>query len=127
MALDYKLEFSYNESSPSDPSVYIQLRRNTPVYQEHIDKEDYDILGDGNKHEFLTGLFNISGVVELSTRAYRIWLMKSPVFTWSEVLLPVLTFLADYYGEDELNQLPGSANPDGTGFTLEGPNQRRKL
>jgi hypothetical protein len=127
VAFDYKLEFSYNESTPSDSSVYIQMRRNTPVYQAHIDKEDYDILSDELKHEFLTGLFNISGVVELSTKAYRIWLMKSPVFSWEEVLLPVLYFTANYYGESTISELPGSASPNGTGFKLNTPVQRRKI
>ena len=127
MAFDYKLEFSYNESTPSDSSVYIQMRLNTPVYQAHIDKEDYDVLDEGLKHEFLTGIFNISGVVELSTKAYRIWLMKSPVFTWEEILLPVLYFTANYYGEGTISELPGSASPNGSGFQLGAPAQRRKI
>lgn len=127
MALEYKLEFSYDESTPSDSSVYIQLRRNTPIYQSHIYKEEYDILDEVEKNDFLTGLFNISGVVELSSKAYRVWIMKSPVFTWEEVLLPVLYFMADYYGESGIEQLPGSARPDGTGFTISTPTQRRSI
>ena len=103
------------------------MRLNTPVYQAHIDKEDYDVLDEGLKHEFLTGIFNISGVVELSTKAYRIWLMKSPVFTWEEILLPVLYFTANYYGEGTISELPGSASPNGSGFQLGAPAQRRKI
>jgi hypothetical protein len=127
MALDYKLEYVYDNSTPWDSSVFIHLRFNTPVYQDHINKEDYDILPVEKKHEFLTGLFNIAGVTELSTKAYRIWLMKSPVYSWQEVLEPVLYYLLFWYQESEFNKLPGSANTDGTGLTLEGPVNRRKI
>lgn len=127
MALEYKLEFIFDESTPSDSSVFIHLRENPPIYQSHIDKEDYDILEDDDKHEFLTALFTIAGVVELSTTAYRIWLMKSPVYYWSEVMNPILAYLKDYYGEDSLSQLPGSAQVDGQGFTLTKTSQRRKI
>lgn len=123
----YKLEFFYDESSPSDASVYIHMRDNPPIYQEHIDKEEYDILPAEQKHEFLTEIFNISGVTELSTKAYRVWLMKSPVFTWEEVLLPTLHYMKGYYSYDGIEPLPGSANVDGTGLTLSGPNNRRKI
>lgn len=127
MAFEYKLEFSYDETTPSDSSVYIQMRRNTPVYQGHITKEDYDVLDDTLKNAFLTGLFNISGVVELSTKAYRIWVMKSPVFNWQEVLEPLLYYVANFYGESRITALPGSAMIDGTGFKIESPIQRRKI
>ena len=123
--LRYRLEYTYDETIRSDTSVFIHLRQNTPIYQARIDKEDYDI--SANKHPFLTGIFNVSGVTEVSTKAYRIWLMKSPIYTWEEVLLPVLTYCAFWYQHDSLAQLPGSANPDGTGFTLPDPKQRRKI
>lgn len=127
MALDYKLEFVWEDDKPADSSVYIQLRRNTPIYQDRIDKEDYDILDADLKDEFLTGIFNVSGVVEVSTKAYRVWLMKSPVFTWEEVLSPVLNFMMTYYGEDTISSLPGSGTPAGGGFHLSSPIQRRKI
>jgi len=127
MAFEYKLEYVYQDETPADASVYIQMKRNTPIYQGRIAKEDYDILEDEEKNEFLTELFNIAGVVEISTQAYRIWVMKSPVFNWSDVLLPMLTYLTEYYGEDGYSDLPGSANPDGTGFTLESMNSRRPV
>lgn len=123
--LRYRLEYTYDETIRSDMSVFIHLRQNTPIYQARIDKEDYDI--STTKHPFLTGLFNIAGVTEVSTRAYRIWLMKSPIYTWEEVLYPVLWYCAFWYQHDSLAALPGSANPDGTGFTLPSPLQRRKI
>ena len=127
MAFEYKLEFTYDETTPSDSSVYIQMRRNTPIYQSHITKEDYDVLPDIQKNAFLTGLFNISGVVELSTKAYRIWVMKSPVFNWEEVLTPLLYYVANFYGESAITSLPGSAMIDGSGFKIDAVIQRRKI
>ena len=123
--LRYRLEYTYDDKIRSDTSVFIHLRQNTPIYQSRIDKEDYDITSQ--KHPFLTGLFNIAGVTEISTKAYRVWLMKSPIYTWEEVLYPVLWFIAYWYQHDSLAQLPGSANPDGTGFVLPDPTQRRKI
>lgn len=127
MAFEYKLEYTYDGSLPSDSSVYIHMRNNPPIYQAKIDKEDYDILPFVAKHPFLTGLFSISGVVELSSRAYRVWLMKSPVYNWDEVLLPSLYWIAGFYGESQISSLPGSANESGIGVTIELPVQRRKL
>lgn len=127
MSLFVKLEYVYDDETPADASVFIHLRRNPPIYQAHIDKEDYDILPDEEKNEFLTALFVIAGVTELSTSAYRIWLMKSPVYLWSEIIPPVLEYLRSYYSEADIQFLPGSANVDGTGFTLDKPGQRRKI
>ncbi len=126
MALKYKLEFNWDDKDPSDPGVYIQLKGfNPPIYQPHTDKEDYDVLAAEDKNDFLTGLFNIQGVVEVSTKAYRVWIMKAPQYDWEEVLVPVLTFIKDEFGESVLEELPGSGTTDGTGFTLASPLNRR--
>lgn len=125
MALQYKLEYVYGEDAPADDSVYIQLRVNPPIYRGWTDKEDYDVLPDEEKHPFLTGIFNIAGVTEVSSKAYRVWLMKSPVYSWQEVLDPTLYFIMNWYSESSLNQLPGSADPDGKGTRLATPDQRR--
>lgn len=121
----YKLEFIYDENAPADAAVFIQMRDNPPVYQDHIDKEVYEV--EGPQSDFLTGLFDVPGVVEVSVRAYRIWLMKSPVYTWKEVLEAVLAYLTSYYSYDSAEPLAGSANVDGTGFTLTGQSNRRKI
>lgn len=126
MALKYKLEFNWDDEDPSDPGVYIQLKGfNPPIYRPHTDKEDYDVLPAGEKNDFLTGLFNIQGVVEMSVKAYRIWIMKSSQYDWEEVLTPVLGFIRDHFGESSLEALPGSGNTDGTGFTLASSRNRR--
>lgn len=123
--LKYKLEYNWDTSEPADAGVYIQLRDNTPVYMSHTDKEDYDVLPDDEKHVWLTGLFDIAGVTEVSSRAYRVWIMKSPVYSWNEVLLPTLHFMKEQLGYDDIEELPGSAKPDGAGFILDDPKNRR--
>lgn len=125
MALQYKLEFLKDDEREADDAVYIQLRRNPPVYLDRIDKEDFDILDAGDKHIFAETLFNIAGVTELSLKAYRVWLMKSPVYSWQEVIDPILAYFLSYYGESELEALPGSGNVDGTGYRLEAVKDRR--
>jgi hypothetical protein len=123
----YKLEFIYDDSSPYDSSVFIQMRDNPPIYQEHITKEDYDVLPDEMKHEFLTTIIETAGVTEMSTKAYRVWIMKSPVFNWEEILDPLLHYFMTFYQYDSLKALPGSGNLDGTGFTLNLPANRRQV
>lgn len=119
MALQYKLEFLKDDGQPEDISAFIQIRRNVPIYQNKIDKEDYDTRDEEEKHPWLTGLFNIGGVVELSSRAYRVWISRSPVFTWEEVLVPALHFMKEYFEEDSLVELYGS------GVTLTSVSERR--
>ena len=136
MPLFYKLEYNYDNEAPADAGVYIHLKHvNVPIYRSLTDKEDYDILPEEEKHDFLTGLFNIEGVVEVSSKAYRVWLMKAPIYTWEDVMLPVLQFLQDWYESETLNPLAGSAEPDGgisvggrgatSALTLDSPSNRR--
>jgi len=127
MAFDYKLEFAYDESTAADASVFIQMRNNPPVYMGRANKEDYDLLPPTEQHIFTTTLFAISGVTELATNAYRVWIMKSPAYTWTEVLSPALDYMKTYFGQTTMNALPGSGNINGEGFTLSSINQRRKL
>jgi hypothetical protein len=123
--LRYRIEFSQDENTRSDSAAYIHIRQIPPIYQTAIDKEDYET--SLTKHPFITGIFNISGVCEVSVKAYRIWLVKSPIFTWQEVLTPVLLYLANWFQNDSIVALPGSADLDGKGFILPSPLQRRKL
>ncbi len=109
MPLFYKIEQLTDETQPSDDAIYLHLRANPPTYLSHMDKEEYDLLPDEEKHEFATTLFNIEGVVELSLKAYRIWIMKSPIYTWQEIVDPVLAYLVFYYATDEAIPINGSA------------------
>lgn len=127
MALQYKLEFVYDDKSSADASVFIQLRSDPPVYHSRITKEDYVTLDVEDQDDFLTGIFNVDGVVELSSKAFRIWIMKSPTYAWNEVLSPLLDFLMTEFSETEILALPGSGNMDGTGFSLSKITQRRRV
>lgn len=125
MALQYKLEFN-TPSGSSDDSVYIHLRQD-PVFQTRIGKESYTALPDDQKKDLITEIFDVPGVVELSTKATRIWLMKSPVFSWQEVIQPVLFILRDRFGESSIEDLPGSGLIDGSGMRLLSDTSRRTI
>lgn len=88
--LMYQVEFfqGYN-GKPSDEGVFIQLRHDVPSYIERTGKEDYDPNGDDGS-DFLTDLFNVNGVVVVSTTAYRVYIEKSPTYSWDEIINPVV-------------------------------------
>ena len=125
MAYQYKLEYQWDDEDPADDGVYIQQRVDVPKYLSHIDKEAYEELEAEDKHAFTTGLLDVAGVTELSSRAYRVWIMKSPVYSWEEVLTATLLFLKDWYSETELEELPGSAKIEGVGTRLQSVRNRR--
>lgn len=56
----------------------------------------------------VTGLFNIPGITEVATQAYRVWIMKSPLYKWSEVIPPVLEFLRSTLEQDDILELDNS-------------------
>lgn len=126
MALSYKLEYCYDNDAPSDSSVYMHLRVMPPVTRRQTKKEDYDQLSEAERHVFLDNIFNIPGVEEVSCTAYRLWVMKSPAFTWTEINTAILDYLKTWSGETEAESMQGSANIDGSGFTLNSSINRRE-
>lgn len=109
--LEYKLEyFKGVGGGASDEGVYIQLRSDPPYesYISRIGREDYTQLDDDFKTDFLNALFECVGVVSLSVSAYRVYVEKSPVFTWTEVLSPVIEEIRIATETDSVVELPGS-------------------
>lgn len=126
MAFLYKLEYSYDNENPADSGVYVHMRQMPPITRRQTRKEDYDNLPAEDKHPFLDGIFNTPGVEEVSSLAYRIWIMKSPVYTWTEVNTSLLGFLTTWMMESSMEPMQGSANIDGSGLTLASPRNRRE-
>lgn len=125
MALDYRLEYIYLEEG--DDSVFIHTRQDPSAYQDRIGKEDYNALEASEKSNWVTALFGVAGVVELSSKTHRVWIMKSPVYEWDEVIDGVLAAMKTELSETELNELPGSANKDGSGARLASKDFRRDI
>jgi hypothetical protein len=121
MTMQYKLEFLKNEEVEQDPSVYIHLRSTPPVYMHQTDKETYQNDNNPDRHPWMDGIFNVGGVVEASSLAYRVWVSKSPVYSWDEVIPPLLTFMASQLGEGDPEEMLGS------GVTLDSVLQRRPI
>ncbi len=126
MTFWYKLEYSYDNDNPADAGVYMHMRVMPPITRRQTRKEDYDNLPEEDKHPFLTGIFNTPGVEEVSCLAYRLWIMKSPVYTWAEVNTGVLNFVTNWMMQSTFTPLEGSANIDGSGFVLSSPINRRE-
>lgn len=126
MALEYKLEFN-NPDGKNDDGALIHVKNVFNAFQDTIGKEDYLALDPADKQALITGLFNIEGVTEVQTTAFRIWIMKSPIYSWAEVMQPVLFYLRDQFGETELSPLAGSAEIDGSGLRLGTETGRRTI
>lgn len=125
MALKYKLEYN-KKGTVSDDSCYIHLRVDPRgYYRFQIGKESYDALDSADQDAFSNGLFNIPGVEEISVTAYRVWIMKSPVYEWLEVNTGVLEFIKTFFNQDSLEEIQGSAKIKGDGLRLISEIDRR--
>jgi hypothetical protein len=116
-AFEYKLEYIKNGEAQEDESVFIHFKGTNPAYMNKISKEAY-ALG-GYTDPWMNGIFNIGGVVDASSLAYRVWVAKSPIYQWSDVLPPLLYFMMNYLGYATMTELPGS------GTQLDTINARR--
>lgn len=105
--LGFKLEY-FKADTASDEAVYIQLRSDLVGYMSLIGKEDYSKLADGKKTAIMTAIFACLGVTQASAQAYRVYIEKSPVFSWTEVLGPVVEAIRVATGNDTITELPGS-------------------
>lgn len=104
--LRYRLEFLKNEDEPSNESVYIQMRQ-SPLFSDWFDrvrKQDYEggtsVLGDS--------LFSQDGITELSIQPFRVWLSKSPVYDWDEMMPEILWRIYLNLGLDGEEAISGS-------------------
>jgi len=125
-SLRYKLEYNWDEVGDANSGVYIHLRENPPIYLTKTNKEDYDILPEENKHVWMAGIFAIAGITEASSQCYRIWVKKSPAFTWAEVTLPLLHFMRSWFEYDGLLEIQGSDNVEGAGAKFIDSKDRRE-
>lgn len=119
--LNYKLEYFKDATQPSDEGVFIHLDIDLPAYQGLIGKEDYLALDVQDQSAFVTGLFGIAGVMDVSAKANRLFITKSPIFTWMQVFSPLLVYLQAQLGATSVNELPGS------GIAIDSPFDRRAL
>lgn len=121
MALDFKIEWFRDGEKPSGEGMFLHTKIDLPCYQDFITKEDYTKLTDDEKCDFVTGLFDIPGVVEASVKAYRVYVIKADLYTWEEVSPQVVSYTGTALGQSVYNELPGSR------LTIESSLQRRAL
>lgn len=120
MAFDlvFKLEYFKGIGGASDEGCFIQLKTDVPAYCSKIGKEEY-VLGGGTPSDFMDGIFSVPGVVVAGAGAFRVYVEKSPLFEWTEVLGPLLEFIRTEVGADNLEEAIGSPT------TLTSENDRR--
>lgn len=120
-ALEYKLEYYKGAGGgATDDGAFIHLRTDSPAYQQIISKETYWSAENSASHtDLVNHLFDVPGVVRLACQAWRIYVEKSPVFKWDEVMPGVLNVLQTDTSSTSLSELPGS------GLTLASDNDRR--
>ena len=116
-AFQYKLEYIKNDASQEDEGCFIHIKGTIPVYMNKISKETYAL---GNfTHPWMTGILNVEGVVSAASQAYRVFVEKSPIYQWSDIIPPLLTFMSNFLSESPIVELPGS------GVRLQSINDRR--
>ena len=77
--------------------------------------------GSGGVDSFVSGIFDIPGIVELAMQANRLWIMKSPAYSWPEVMPHVIEYLRVNLAQDTVEELAGS------GAVISSEDQRRAL
>lgn len=117
--LVFKLEYFKGVGGASDEGVFIQLKSDVPAYSTKVTKEDYVNGVGGTASDFMDGIFSVSGVVVAASQAFRVYVEKSPLFEWSEVLGPLMEFVRIQVGADNLEEAVGSPT------TLTSENDRR--
>lgn len=122
MALRFKLEFFRDGTKPTQQGVYMHFEKDVPCYMDLVTKEEYSKFDPEDKCDFVTNLFAVEGVVEVSSKAYRLYIIKAELFDWTSIITNVfVNVLFSSFGESGVQELPGSR------ITLDNANQRRQL
>jgi len=116
--LVFKLEYFKGIGGASDEGVFIQLKTEVPAFQSKIRKEEY-FSASTTPSAFMNGIFLVPGVVVAASNSFRVYLEKSPLFNWSQVLGPVMEFIRVAVGATNLEEASGSPT------TLSTRNDRR--
>ena len=120
MSLQFKIEYTKNDSQPSALGAYIHIRKEPPLFQDLISKEEFFAQPEAARHPFLLDLFLVPGVVDVALRSYCVYIGKGELFEWTNVLTGVISLLLSEVDESEVLEMPGSR------ITVN-PTQRRAL
>jgi len=119
MALNFKVEWFRGEES--DEGMFVHTQIDMPCYQELIDKEEYNLYLPEERCTLINNLFAIPGIVEVSVKAYRVYVVKAELFKWDTLAGQVLGVIGTALGQSTYNELPGSR------LTLDSVKSRRPL
>jgi hypothetical protein len=82
----------------------------TPASPYYLSVNYSHSSGSGGIDSFVSALFDLPGVMELSIKANRVWFMKSPTYDWDDVLPNVLEVIRLQLGQSSISELSGSGN-----------------
>lgn len=117
--LNYKLEYFKDPTEPSDEGVFIHIYPDIPPeYTTLVSRESY-AAGGGTYTDLANQFFSIPGITRLALQSTRVYVEKSPIFSWNNILNAALTVIKGVTNTTTLNELPGS------GITIESPSDRR--
>lgn len=108
MTLNFKIEWFRDDDNPSQAGMFVHTQLDMPCYQSLITKEAYAALAASAKCDFVTGLFAIDGVVEVSVKAYRVYVIKAELYDWDTIATLVIGHIGYNLNETTYNELPGS-------------------
>lgn len=106
--LDFRLE--YVKIPLHDEGIFVHVRTDVPEYRSFVHREDYFIGADDVRTVFFTSIMNTPGITGAAAQAFRLYLTKSPVFSWSELLGPIMELMRVTLNLDALNELYDSGN-----------------
>ena len=105
-ALYYRAEFLKDEITASNEAVFLQLR-GSPQADDWMDRTRKQDYVDGTS-VLADAIFGVAGVTELSIQPFRVWMSKSPIYSFEEIIPTVLFLIQDNLGLTSNEELPGS-------------------
>lgn len=111
-SLEYKLQFSAQVAPWGDPAVFIHVKyepTNSAYYTPQIARHAYT-----GTIPLIKDILAVEGVSGICSQRYRIWISKSLIAKWEDVIPLVLNAIASRYGLSGTTELPGSQPIDGS-------------
>jgi hypothetical protein len=106
--LKYKVEYLKDDKKLGDEGALLHVTPDVGTYRSYVTREEYMCMDPDLQSAFMDSIFAVEGVVAAASQANRIFIEKSPIFTWDEVVTPVLEAARVMTSTLDVEELPGS-------------------